>query len=350
MTAAAPARLGYRPELDGVRAIAVLAVLFFHLAFMAHWLGHVAQGGFLGVDVFFVLSGMLITELLVADAHNAPAASLRGFYLRRSLRLLPALILMLAIVGSYYEISRSTGRATLWGLWAVVTYVTTAHASHPFPAGVSHVWTLVVEWEFYLVWPAVLVTLLARNISRRVIGLGVLVVAAGVTLIRAALFHHDGHNFILSYHLSWLRFDELLVGCALALLGGSLRVPGWLRTIGLAGVLAAISRATYPDHLLYFGGMFALAIATACVVAPRHDRTWWADRLLASPPLVWIGKLSYSLYLWSVPAVAEVGRRGGSLPLALRVIVAIAVSFALAAASYYLVERRFRLPSRRALS
>jgi len=325
-------------------------VLFFHLAFMAHWLGHLAQGGFLGVDVFFVLSGMLITELLVADAHNAPAASLRGFYRRRSLRLLPAVIAMLAFAVVYYQVTRSTGHATLSGLWAVVTYVTTAHASHPFPPGVSHVWTLVVEWEFYLVWPAVLVTLLARNVSRRQIGVGVAAAAIGATLIRAALFHHDGGNFILSYHLAWLRFDELLTGCALALLGGSLRVPSWLRTLGLAGILAAISRATYSDHWLYLGGMFGLAIATAAVVAPRHNRGWWADRILASAPMVWIGKLSYSLYLWSVPAVAEVGRRGGSIPLAIRVMVAIAVSFALAATSYYLIESRFRLPSRRALS
>jgi len=350
MSAAAPARLGYRPELDGVRAIAVLAVLLFHLAFMAHWLGHLAKGGFLGVDVFFVLSGMLITELIVADAHNQPMASLRGFYRRRSLRLLPALILMLAIAVVYYQVTRSTGRATLSGLWAVVTYVTTGHASHPFPAGVSQVWTLVVEWEFYLVWPAVLVTLLARNVSRRWIGIGAAAAAVVTTLIRAALFDHDGGNFILSYHLAWLRFDELLVGCSLALLAGSFRVPGWLRTVGLVAILAAISRATYADHWLYLGGMFGLAIATAAVVAPRNSGGWWADRILASPPMVWIGRLSYSLYLWSVPAVAEVGRRGGSIPLVLRVAVATVVSFALAAASYYLVEKRLRLPSRRPLS
>jgi peptidoglycan/LPS O-acetylase OafA/YrhL len=257
---------------------------------------------------------------------------------------------MLAVAVTYYQLTRSTGGATLWGLLAVLTYVTTGHASHPFPAGVAQVWTLVVEWEFYLLWPAVLVTLLARNISRRAIGVATAAVAIGVTAIRAALFHHDGGNFILSYHSSWLRFDELLVGCALALIGGSVRVPGWLRTIGLAGILAAISRATYPDHWLYLGAMFAIAIATAAVVAPRHGDSWWADRILASTPLVWIGRLSYSLYLWSVPAVAEVGRRGGSIPLPLRVIIATAVSFALAAASYYLVEKRFRLPSRRALS
>jgi len=115
-------------------------------------------------------------------------------------------------------------------------------------------------------------------------------------------------------------------------------------------ILAAISRATYPDHWLYLGGMMALAIATAAVVAPRDGRSWWADRILASPPLVWIGRLSYSLYLWSVPTVAEVGRRGSSIPLALRVVVATALSFVLAAASYYLIEKRFRLPSRRALT
>ena len=195
---ARPARLGYRPELDGVRAIAVLAVLGFHLAFMAHWLGHFAQGGFLGVDVFFVLSGMLITELLVADAATHPLASLAGFYRRRSLRLLPALVLMLGLVVVYYQITRGTGRDTLAGLWAVVTYVTVAHSSHPAPSGVAQVWTLVVEWEFYLVWPAVLVALLRRNIPLRVIGFLTGAAAIGVAVIRALLFHHDGGNWILS--------------------------------------------------------------------------------------------------------------------------------------------------------
>jgi peptidoglycan/LPS O-acetylase OafA/YrhL len=353
----APPRLGYRPELDGVRAIAVLAVLGFHLAFMAHWLGHLAQGGFLGVDVFFVLSGMLITELIVSDAAGRhPRTTLRGFYQRRSLRLIPALVLMLGIVIAFYQATRGTGHETVRRLWAVVTYVTAghlpasvAHLPDPFPAGVGHVWTLVVEWEFYLVWPFVLVALLGRNISRRTIGILVVLAAVIVTLIRAALFHHDGGNWILSYRLAWLRFDELLLGCGVGLLGDSLRVPNWLRWLGLGGVLAAISRAQYPDHWLYYGGMFALAIGTAAVVAPRTSGAWWADRILASRPMVWIGRLSYSLYLWSVPTVAEVGRRGGSIPLPLRVIVATAASFALAAASYYLVEKRFRLPSRRAL-
>jgi peptidoglycan/LPS O-acetylase OafA/YrhL len=348
--APAPARLGYRPELDGVRAVAVLAVLLFHLSFMAPWLGHLGRGGFLGVDIFFVLSGMLITELIVADSGDAPRRILGGFYKRRSLRLLPALITLLAIAIVFYAITRSTGHATVVGLWSVLTYVTVGHASHAFPAGVSHVWTLIVEWEFYIVWSAVLVALLALGFSRRALGVLAVIGSLAVTAMRAALFHHDGGNWILSYHFAWLRFDELLLGSAVGLLGRSLRLPGWLRTAGIAGLLVAISRAEYPQHWLYLGGMLAIALGTAAVIAPRTAGSWWVDRVLASPPLVWIGRLSYSLYLWSVPTVAEVGRRGQSIPLPLRVIVAVAASFALAAASYYGIERRFRLPSRRPLA
>ncbi|HWB65369.1 MAG TPA: acyltransferase [Mycobacteriales bacterium] len=346
--AAGAQRLAYRPELDGVRAIAVLAVLGFHLAFMATSLNHAFSGGFLGVDIFFVLSGMLITELLVADFERGHHVSLAAFYRRRVQRLIPALVVVLVVVVGYFAIDNSTATETLHGLGSVVAYVTAGQLPWPFPAGISQVWTLVIEWEFYLLWPVVLIVLLRGGLSRRAIGLGALCAAALVTLIRAALFHHTG-NWVLSYHFAWLRFDELLVGCAIGLLGARPKAAGWLRTVAIAGVVTAIVSATYPDSWLYEGGMFGLAIAVAIVVQPRVA-PWIGDRVLASPPLVWVGKLSYSLYLWSVPAVHEVGRHCASWPLAPRFTFAVVVSFALAAASYYLIERRFRLPSRRALA
>jgi len=349
MTAPARPALAYRPELDGVRAVAVLAVLGFHLAFLVHSLGHVFRGGFLGVDIFFVLSGMLITELLVADYVATGTVSLTSFYRRRAQRLLPALIAFVVLVTIYYALAHSRGGATLRAFGSVASYVTTGHLTGSFGAGISQVWTLVVEWEFYLIWPLALALLLRRGVPLRRLGVWVAGAAITVTAIRAIVLLTDGGNTNLSYYLAWLRFDELLVGCALGLIGARPAAPGWLRTVAFAGLLVVIARADVTDHWLYLGGMIAIAVAAAIVVQPR-ETSWWLDGFLSSRPMVWIGKLSYSLYLWSVPVVSEVGHHGASWPAAARLIVGIAGSFAVAAASYYLVERRFRLPSRRSLS
>jgi peptidoglycan/LPS O-acetylase OafA/YrhL len=317
VTVDAKPRLAYRPELDGVRAVAVLAVLGYHIGVFVPWFAHVFRGGFLGVDVFFVLSGMLITELLVTEHCRHGTVSLRGFYRRRARRLLPALVALLVIAIGYYQLVHGTGRATIDGLESLVVFVTTGHVGRPFPLGVAPVWTLLVEWEFYLIWPAVLVALLRRRIALRTLGYAAAAVAVTVTIVRALLFHFDHGNWILSYFFAWLRFDELLVGCAIGLIGARPQAPRWFRTVAFVGILVVISRATVSDHWLYLGGMFALATAAASVVQPRLT-PWAIDRVLTSRPLVWIGKLSYSLYLWSTPVIIEVNQIP-DLPAAVRV-------------------------------
>jgi peptidoglycan/LPS O-acetylase OafA/YrhL len=345
---APPRKLAYRPELDGVRAIAVLAVLLYHLAPMSGSIDRIARGGFLGVDVFFVLSGMLITDLLVADA-RVEGSRLQRFYLRRTRRLIPAVVVMLAVAVIYYQVRYGTAGAILHGLGSLVLFVTTGHwFGGQFPGGISHVWTLIVEWEYYLVWPVVLLFLLARGVSKKTLAMGAFATAIGLTIARAAAYHASGGDWNVNYHLAWLRFDELLVGCAVTLAASSMRItpPNWVRTAGLVVIFGTIALTRANTGYLYEGGMLAVALGTAAVVAPR-DGAWWADRILASPPMVWIGKLSYSIYLWSVPVITEVVIRRSWSPHA-RIVLGVAVTFVLSAGSYYLVERRFRLPSRRA--
>jgi peptidoglycan/LPS O-acetylase OafA/YrhL len=349
MTAATRPTLAYRPELDGIRAVAVLAVLGFHLAFTVPSLRHFFRGGFLGVDIFFVLSGMLITELLVNDHRRNGSISLAGFYRRRAQRLLPALAVFLVVITAYYAIAHDRGAATVRSLGTIVTYVTTGHLHGQFATGVAHVWTLVVEWEFYLVWPLLLSLGLRRGLTVRTMGYVAAGLAVALTVVRATQLLADGGNTNVSYYLAWLRFDELLVGCAVGLLGARPQGPPWLRTLCLAGLLGVISQAAATDRWLYLGGMLGIAVCAAVVVQPR-ERSWGVDRILASPPMVWVGRLSYSLYLWSVPIVSEFGHHAASWPPVLRLIACVATSFGFAAASYYLVERRFRLPSRRSLA
>jgi peptidoglycan/LPS O-acetylase OafA/YrhL len=339
-------RLGYRPELDGVRGLAVLAIFLFHLAYIVPWLHHIAQGGFLSVDVFFVLSGMLITEILVSDYERRGTVSLRSFYDRRARRLLPALFVFVVVTVVYYQVVHGTGRATVRGLESVVTYVSVGRFHGPFPPGVSQAWTLVVEWEFYFIWPVILVLLLRRNISPRRIGYLAVAATLAAALARAILFHVDGGNYILSYHFAWLRFEDLLAGCAVGLIGGRPQAPSALRTLGLVFIVVATLEAVYSQSWVYYYGLLITAAAAAIIVQPRIG-TWWFDRVLASRPAVWVGTMSYSFYLWSVFTVSEVSRKT-SWPLALRATIATVLSFALAWVSYRFVEERFRVRSRRA--
>lgn len=347
MTSDARPRLAYRPELDGVRAIAVLAVLGFHLGRLLPSFTHFVSGGFLGVDIFFVLSGMLITELLVNEHLTHGTVSLRSFYRRRARRLLPALVALLVLAISYYQLVHGIGFETIKELGAVSLYATTGQLRGPIGGGVSQVWTLVVEWEFYLIWPVVLAALLRSRLQLRTLAYAVATVAV-IVAIAAALLFHTQNNWFLGYYLAWRRSQELLIGCAIGLLGSRPQAPSWLRSVALGAMAVIVFTAVYNDHWLYLGGMLGLSVATATVVQPRVA-PWSIDRFLASRPMVWTGKLSYSLYLWSAPVTDEIGRYT-SWPTAVQVLVSVIVSFALASASYYLVERRFRLPSRGALS
>ncbi|HVV75187.1 MAG TPA: acyltransferase [Mycobacteriales bacterium] len=343
----AASRLGYRPELDGVRALAVLFVLLYHLTFLVPWLAHVGRGGYLAVDLFFVLSGLLITEILVADAEKLGRIDLLDFYRRRARRLLPALVAFLALTLAWYQLAHSDGRAQAHGLWRVLTYTLYGKPDIPaFPFGLSQVWTLVVEWEFYIAWSIALFVMLWLRVPKQVIGCLALVGVAGCSLGRIWLLHHDG-DILLNYHLGLLRFQDMLTGCAVGLLPISRRIPNVVRTAGVVFLAVAMVRANYLAAWVYQWGFLLTALSTGVMIAPR-DKAWRFDRVLTNRTIVWVGVISYSLYLWSVFAVSEVGGHTRSWPLALRTIAVLVVSFGLASLSYYQVERRFRARSRRA--
>jgi peptidoglycan/LPS O-acetylase OafA/YrhL len=347
-----PQKLGYRPELDGVRALAVLFILLYHLTFLVPWLRHVGRGGFLSVDLFFVLSGMLITDILVADAEKYGRVDLMGFYRRRARRLLPALFAFIALALAWYEIAHSTGKAQAHGLVRVLTYTLYGKPDVAgFPFGLSQVWTLVVEWEFYLAWSVALFVMLLLRVPKQVIGCLAIAGVAVCSLGRIWLYHHDAgaadHGVVLNYHLGFLRFQDMLTGCAVALLPASRRIPNVVRSAGVVFLIVATVRANYLSGWVYQWGLLLTALSTGLMIAPRY-KGWWFDRVLASRPIVWVGVISYSLYLWSVFSVSEVGGHTRSWPLALRVVAVLAVAFTLASLSYYQVEKRFRARSRRA--
>jgi peptidoglycan/LPS O-acetylase OafA/YrhL len=378
-----PTTLRYLPGLDGLRAISVLAVMVFH-----HYLigGHEvgwAPGGFLGVEVFFVVSGYLITSLLLSERRETGGVSLRRFYLRRARRLLPALFTLLAVVVAYSLLFLPDAIGTLRSdALAALTYTSNwwqmiAHRSYIAEAGrpelLKHLWSLAIEEQFYLAWPFLLVLGLRKLGRRRM--LATMIGTALMSTLLLALLANGGVDS--AYYPTYTRLSGLLLGSAFAfsfapyrirgLPGRGARVAldvagavGLVVLLGSFGVLHffGINGFTFPtsssDNLAVFRGGFLLVdIATLLVIAAAVHPASDVGRALGRQPLQWIGLRSYSLYLWHYPIFCitrpglDIHRVGiGFLSFSYAgwpvFVIRVALSFAAAELSFRLVETPIR--------
>jgi peptidoglycan/LPS O-acetylase OafA/YrhL len=341
--------------LDGVRGVAVLLVVAGHVRSVlvprVLGLGPVESpmpGGFLGVDVFFVLSGLLITSLLVREHERRGSVALGRFWWHRALRLLPALWVLLA-VHALYSWATGLSMATQWrSTRAALVYLSNwawKWDGLESVFGLGHLWSLAVEFQFYLVWPLVVLALLRLDPTGTVL-LGT--TAAGVVLVainRAVLFD-GGDAALLLYQRTDTRMDGLLVGSLLALAWwrwpqamAPLRLLAWP---ALAAVAYAVATADFADPWLYRWGFTAIALAVAAVLGAIVSGAWVGRRAFELAPLVLVGKVSYGLYLWHLPIFAAVNRYGVQWGAPRRVVVGLAGSAAAAAASWVLVESPVR--------
>jgi peptidoglycan/LPS O-acetylase OafA/YrhL len=354
----------YHPALDGVRAVAVLAVLLFHggVGFL--------PGGFLGVDAFFVLSGFLITSLLLAEyfgarACRAPIGSSTGrirlaaFWARRARRLLPALLVVVVFVLATYRLLVPSNEAGLLRGDALSTLGYVANwrmiyrgdnyftvSSNPSP--LQHAWSLGIEEQFYLVWPLLLTAFffLWRG-TRRLAALAVACAVGVAASAVAAAFEFRPLDVNRAYFGTDSRAQALLVGCALAVV-----LARWSPPVRLFVVLAGIgilidawiwTHAHGTDGWLFRGGLLVDALGVAAVLGLVTLRPSSAvGRVLAIAPLVWLGRISYGVYLWHWPLYALLSAgRTGLTGLAL-LMVRIAVTIGVAIVSYVVIEQPIR--------
>ncbi len=316
-------KLGYVPALDGIRAIAITLIVCFHAT------GFPA-GGWLGVDVFFVLSGFLITTLLL---ERRGQESIVGFYRRRALRLLPALVALLLVA---LVVDRS-----LFGVLAGLGYFSNfiLAGGHPpeFPASLTHLWSLAAEEQFYILWPIILYAAV-RFSTRAALSIAAVGISASF-LLAVTLFMNGASGYRLFYAPD-TRGVSILVGCALALcMTRRMLTLARLEIPALALLLGLVLTMDYTRLSLSGPPILLSALAAAVLIVRALREGSVVPRLLSLAPLVFLGRISYSLYLWHYPIFVWLGAdAAGASP-----IDALAVSLAVAAAcgSYYLVERPF---------
>lgn len=335
---------GRVPCLDGLRGVAILMVLGRHAmgdGFWApDWVCWLLRRGYVGVDLFFVISGFLITLLLLRESDRTGAISLRGFYARRALRILPAMLAYLAFVAGM----QVAGVADLDAIDWAMALTQTSNFHGPFGQGarpVEHLWSLSVEQHFYLLWPPALVAFGVRRAGPILVA-----VVLASPAIRMALWHVTEHRADLA-RVTPARLDAIAIGCLVAVVCRNARAQpllGWLGDHCPWVIAACLAGVTLADGVLGHSGkyqiLFAQPVLSAALavtlVACVYGSGGRVGRLLDAGPLAGVGVISYSLYLWQQPFLASGTPWAGSgWPLSM------GLTFLAACVSYWCVEKPF---------
>jgi peptidoglycan/LPS O-acetylase OafA/YrhL len=353
----------YMPGLDGLRAIAVLAVIAFHLEF--GW----APGGLLGVGIFFTLSGYLITDILLAQLSKVGKIKLGPFWLARARRLLPALFVMLAIVVAWVTVfgpaqtqsfrDSVVSSVFYFNNWQQILGDVSYFARFEAPGPLNHLWSLAVEEQFYIIWPFLLLlgtklvkeTPLPSGVRPRlaVLTLGL----AFVSVILMAVLYHPNVDPSRVYYGTDTRASELLFGAALAMVWPSRKLsrrisPQARKTLDLLGGVGLVAigfmiwRTSELSPFLYRGGFVVLSVAVVLVLMAATHPACRLGVLLGIRPLRWIGVRSYGIYLWHAPVIVLTNPNDHPGPSLTRAALQVAAIFGISALSWKFIEEPIR--------
>ncbi|OAB36092.1 acyltransferase [Paenibacillus glacialis] len=347
----------YMPGLDGLRALSVIAVIAYHLDL--GW----AQGGLLGVGIFFVLSGYLITDQIVSRWQKDRRLDLKDFWMRRARRLLPAMFVMLAFTALWLLLFDRSRLAALQGdfisvtlyfnNWWLIFHNVSYFESFGPPSPIGHLWSLAIEEQFYLIWPLVIIVglRLARQRGKLIV---MTLAGAFISALAMALIYQPGSDPSRVYYGTDTRVFALLIGAALAFAWPSQNLTREISrrsrnildlsgAIGLLVIILMIWRTNEYGEFLYYGGLVLLSILSAIVIAVLAHPASRLAKVMGCKPLRWIGVRSYSIYIWHYPVIiltnptVDTGGFDG-----VRVLLQLGASILLAALSWKFIEEPIR--------
>jgi peptidoglycan/LPS O-acetylase OafA/YrhL len=355
---------GHVPALDGIRGIAVLQVFVAHFHWIIstdpyfnavtpwHWLNKTLEPGFLGVDIFFVLSGFLITSLLLKDRQRNQSGMFRRFYMRRALRLLPALYAILIVdffVARWEKFPMDIQWRTTWHAllylnnWNVVWHFNAAQND------LGHLWSLGIEEQFYIIWPAILIALVALKIPNKAM-MGLVAITIAVVAWHRTELWNQGVSWFFLYIRTDTRVDSLLVGALFALIYRHIRINRKMLNYSASIAFLGIVYIKYnpAGSFIYQGGFTVIALLAGMVILAAAENAWIGNGVLTWKPLAVLGKVSYGLYLWHLLIFQVMGRHFTWGPNSVRIAIGIMIVSAVTAASWFFVEKPFlRLKDRR---
>lgn len=349
----------YITGLDGIRAIAVIMVLAYHLKLALF------KSGFLGVTVFFVLSGYLITGILISEVEEEGTIDLKNFWLRRIRRLVPAVMSMAVVIifvstvvnrviftkGCKDFLASVLGFNNWWQIFNKVSYFEAAGVPSPF----THCWSLAIETQFYLIYPLILLGIykLAKSrgegrAKRGLLFAGVTLLLALISVILMIVLFDPQQDASRVYYGTDTRAFSLLFGALLAILWDYRMVPRRLSasvnmvlgSVSFAVLLVMTIAINGSSNFWYRGGQFVGTILTVLVIYTVSGRKTWLSRFLSNPVLKWIGDRSYSIYLWHYPIILLISK--GIKASWWITLIEIVLSVVLAELSYRFIETPIR--------
>jgi peptidoglycan/LPS O-acetylase OafA/YrhL len=344
--------------LDGVRGVAVLLVFISHFHWILspdpfltkvtpwHFINRTFEAGFMGVDIFFVLSGFLITSLLMKDRSTNQKNLFKRFYRRRALRLLPALYALLIADFFVSRWENFPGDIQWRTTWHAILFLNNWNIVNNFGEAqndLGHLWSLGIEEQFYLIWPLTIWLLAKLKIPSKMM-IPLILFASLVVMVHRTSLWNDGTSWIILYIRTDTRLDSLLIGAMFVYVYRHFQVPSKIlnsvATLSFLG-LVYIKYVLDKSPFIFEMGWTIIALLAGFIILSVAEGAFFIQKVFTWRPLTMIGKVSYGLYLWHMPIFVLFGRHvtSGSRPL--RLLIGIIIASVVTSLSWFFIEKPF---------